>query len=624
MRKVLSIFMSICIIASVFTGVCAVDYGEELKNAPQKSYEQKFSDVETKHWAFGYIAEMVERGVLNGYPDGKFYPDSQVTRAEFAKIMTTAAGLSFKKPTSQIFADVAISEWYAPYVHTAKEYLSAYTQNGASYYLPNTPALREDIAVALVKLKGYSTTGADVTALQRMFSDYRSISQNARVYVATAVENGLISGYDDGTFRGQNSITRAEAATLLWRAYQYGNDNKTYDDIASTDNTTPSKDNASSDKNQDASNDNAKREDEEPIVEIEERKPYVMRKLASANLSGSSTATYDDDNIYYIDEDDNCIYQIKISNGKKTKYLDTNQLTYRKTEKYESEVAEVVTKTVETGEYEEVEEEITETVVDEETGEETEVTKIVKKQVPITEEVTDVEFKTVIEEVTVAEYTSYIPQQVFYDRVNNKLLLNGYYEKVVEAGKSPQNNKYKFIYDITDKKNKILCKVNDSIRYDGYIQTALNSDYIILSFFNYVYKLDVSNGEVEYFDLHRSYTDITDTLKYGNNLFSIDSCIYQYDFNENASKIISSRIFYNSIGMKDDCYYFWDNEGRIFKVSVRNLMVTILDINTLSENVDFEDMGNMRNIDEKFFVVDDDTMIFYDTQMKAFRILEKN
>ena len=194
MKKLLSTLISICIFASLSTSAYAIEYGKELENVLTRAYEQKFSDVPTNHWAFTYISEMAERGVLSGYPDGKFYPDSQVTRAEFAKIMTTAVGLSVTQPTAQFFADVQITEWYAPYVHTAKEYLSAYSQGGASYYLPNIPALREDIAVALVKLKGYSTAGADLSMLERMFSDYQSISDNAKIYVSTAIENGLISG----------------------------------------------------------------------------------------------------------------------------------------------------------------------------------------------------------------------------------------------------------------------------------------------------------------------------------------------------------------------------------------------------------------------------------------------
>ena len=626
MKKLLSIIMSICICIGISANVYAVDYGEELKNAPTKTYTQKFSDVPENHWAFTYVSEMAERGVLSGYPDGKFYPESQVTRAEFAKIMTTAAGLSLTQPTMQIFADVLITDWYAPYVHTAKDYLSAYTQNGSSYYLPNTPALREDIAVALVKLKGYSTTGADMTAIQRMFSDYQSISEGAKIYVATAITNGLISGYSDGTFRGQNSITRAEAATLLWRAYQYGNANKTYGNTSNTV-TNNTSTNTPAISNSDSTQSNS------TVVE-DIKKPYIMKKLASANLEDVSLATMDEDNnIYYIDTEDNCVYKVSVSNGSKSKYLDTNKLSYTETEEQENEIVEEVTKTVETGEYKEIEEEITETVIDEETGEETQVTKTVKKQVPITEEVTQEVIKTVIEEVTVAEYTSFVPTQVFYDKVNDKLLLNGYYENLVESGNSPENDKYYFVYDITNKTNKI-CLTYDkiSLTYDishenYYIHTALNSDYLVFYKSNrtYGYRVDINTGLSERISVGFGGTSPISALKYGNNLYwLLGATIYQYDFNEDNFNEITERISHSSFGMKDACYYFWNSVDNMFKISVRNKTTTVLDINTKSENVEFEDMGNMRNIDKKFFVVDDETFVFYDTNMKAFRILKKN
>ena len=167
---------------------------------------------------YDYFFEMNVRGVLSGYPNGYFYPENYVTRAEFAKIMTVASGLPLDYDSYNAYTDVNQNDWYYPYVLTARYYLCGYTMNGSIYYLPETNALREDIAVALVKLKGYDTTGYDESILKAMFTDYQSISDDAKPYVATALEKGLISGYEDNTFRGQNSITRAEAATLLWRA----------------------------------------------------------------------------------------------------------------------------------------------------------------------------------------------------------------------------------------------------------------------------------------------------------------------------------------------------------------------------------------------------------------------
>lgn len=223
----LSLAMMLSAISPAFAAV--VNYGDELTNMPNKNYTQKFSDVPSSFWAFNYIAEMAERNVLSGYPDGKFYPNKNVTRAEFAKIMTAAAGLDISNSGYSSYEDVDYTDWCSPYIEAARYYLSGYVSNGKSYYMPNNNALREDIAVALVKLKGYDTTGFDLSLLQTMFSDWKSISTGAQPYVAVAVEQELISGYDDGTFKGQQGITRAEAATLLWRAYQYGNNNKDFE-----------------------------------------------------------------------------------------------------------------------------------------------------------------------------------------------------------------------------------------------------------------------------------------------------------------------------------------------------------------------------------------------------------
>lgn len=224
MKKLISILLTAVMISS--QTAFAVEYGEELKNAPTREYSQTFTDVPESHWAFSYIGELVSDGVLDGYMDGKFRPENNVTRAEFAKIMVTAAGLNTTTAQASTFEDVNLTDWYSPYIETAKDFLTGYKYGGSAMYLPNKAALREDIAVALVKLKGYDVSIADLGMLQVMFSDYDSISESAKRYVAVAVERGLVSGYNDGTFKGQQSITRAEAAALIWRANQYGSDNK--------------------------------------------------------------------------------------------------------------------------------------------------------------------------------------------------------------------------------------------------------------------------------------------------------------------------------------------------------------------------------------------------------------
>lgn len=225
--RFIALTMSVMII--FITPAFAVNYGDELKNSPNHTYTVKFSDVDSNYWAYSYIMEMVNRGVLNGYPNGKFYPDKYITRAELAKILTIASGLSITDAKDAGFSDVGDNDWFKPYVNAAANYLNGYNVFGSLMYIPQRDAIREDLAVALVKLKGYDIYGRDESILSTMFTDADSISGDAKAYIATALEKGLISGYEDDTFRGQNSITRAEASALLWRAYQYGNGNKNFD-----------------------------------------------------------------------------------------------------------------------------------------------------------------------------------------------------------------------------------------------------------------------------------------------------------------------------------------------------------------------------------------------------------
>lgn len=337
MKKLVSIILSIVILSTTMVTALAVNYGEEYQALPTPEVKQQFSDVPKTHWAFSYIAEMANRGVINGYPDGTFLPDNQVQRAEFAKIMVSAAGLRVVNNNISSFNDVYTSDWYCPYVECAKDYLTGYSTNSGMIYKPETPALREDIAVALVKLKGYDISLADVSILN-MFTDNYSISESAKKYVAVAVERGIISGYEDKTFRGQSTISRAEAATLLWRAFQYGNDNKITDTPTTQDkpstkpntpsttpNTTPTETPNVSEPTTQPNN-----TPDTPAEPTVEQKKYKIDTLVNANITGNIpayTTSNDSDTIYYVS--DNKIYSANIQTKKQEQLFDISSLETR-------------------------------------------------------------------------------------------------------------------------------------------------------------------------------------------------------------------------------------------------------------------------------------------------------
>ena len=304
-----------------------------------KDYPQRFYDVSKDHWAFGYIAELVDRGAINGYEDGSYKPGNTVSRAEWAKIMVVAANRNIGDTTSS-FYDMADNHWANPYVNAAKQFMTSY--EGGAAFRPDIAALREDVTVALVKLKGYDADDVDFSYIAD-FSDQDSISASCKRYVAVAVEKGLINGFEDGTFRGQGTLTRAEAATLLWRAFQKGNDDKVVD----APNTKPENDkvvDTSNDKPDAKPDDAAEKPDsneistDKPVTEPD-KEAYIVDTITKANITGKGPYggvadadgdyhyTMDDNNnLYYVDSGANKVVKVNIYTKSKEDVIDISAI----------------------------------------------------------------------------------------------------------------------------------------------------------------------------------------------------------------------------------------------------------------------------------------------------------
>lgn len=176
-----------------------------------------FRDVSAGYWAYGAIMDMAYRGIINGYPDGTFRPDQPVTRQEFAAIMVRALGFNMIYPSSPTFIDMDRHHWAYPYVETSKEYLMGQrTPDGRWIYRPEEYAIREEIAVAMVKAKRLDSQSVNERILDK-YTDVYLVSPTYRRYVAKAIESGIMVGYAN-TFNPQGVLTRAQAAVLIYNA----------------------------------------------------------------------------------------------------------------------------------------------------------------------------------------------------------------------------------------------------------------------------------------------------------------------------------------------------------------------------------------------------------------------
>ncbi|NLC08249.1 MAG: hypothetical protein GX755_09860 [Syntrophomonadaceae bacterium] len=170
--------------------------------------EQQLTDL-TGHWAAANINKLVAKGAIQGYPDGQFKPNNQITRAEFATVVVKAYQLPAK--SGKVFDDTA-NHWAKEYIATAA---AAGLVNGydSTKFGPNDPVTREQMAVMIVKANQLKPTSASYT-----FADGADIADWAKDAVMTASENNLITGYPDNTFKPKGQATRAEAVTLIVKA----------------------------------------------------------------------------------------------------------------------------------------------------------------------------------------------------------------------------------------------------------------------------------------------------------------------------------------------------------------------------------------------------------------------
>lgn len=199
---------SICVV-----GQSTDEQEEEDPSEPEIPVEL-FSDVPENNWAFPYVMALYERGIVSGGGDGRFYPEKQVTRAEFVKMLAGVAGAKVSLQKSTQFKDVPRDSWFAPYVAWAYE--KGITKGiTETEFGPHALITREQMATLVVRLCEKQKIDLQKIQNRIAFTDESSIADYAKKAVGEVQRAGLISGYPDGTFLPKANAKRHEAAKVL-------------------------------------------------------------------------------------------------------------------------------------------------------------------------------------------------------------------------------------------------------------------------------------------------------------------------------------------------------------------------------------------------------------------------
>lgn len=179
---------------------------------------KSFGDL-AGHWSQPYVEILANKLVVDGVSDTSFEPDRNISRAEFAALVVRSLGLG-QGTYSGEFNDVNSGAWYAGVVGAAvKAHIIDGYEDGT--FRPDAQISREELAAMVVRAMNYAGLSTEVSSdeqssLLGKFTDASSIVW-AQKEIAAAIHSGIIEGMTESTIGAAQHATRAQSATMLKR-----------------------------------------------------------------------------------------------------------------------------------------------------------------------------------------------------------------------------------------------------------------------------------------------------------------------------------------------------------------------------------------------------------------------
>lgn len=179
-----------------------------------------FSDVSSDSWYYDSVSYVAEKDYMNGTSATTFEPNGNMTRAMFATVISRVAGAEVDNSAVSEFTDVESGKWYTGAIEWGVEndLLNGY---GNGLFGTNNSITRQDICTLTQRfLNWYCEQNNCTLAVDpkvESFTDAASIADYAKEAVEFCRDAGLLTGYEDGSFRPLGTATRAEIAAVIER-----------------------------------------------------------------------------------------------------------------------------------------------------------------------------------------------------------------------------------------------------------------------------------------------------------------------------------------------------------------------------------------------------------------------
>lgn len=181
-------------------------------------YRGAFGDVPESHWAGNYIRVLAAKNIAEGVGNNLFNPGRYVTRAEFTKMLVKALNLKTSDYTG-IFIDVPAQAWHAPYIEAAAR-AGIVQGTGNGRFAPDSVITREQMAVMVMNAYCYANgrnTGDIAKGYDGKLTDIGNASKWAIDSIKAAYAEKIITGTLSGVYMLAGFSQRDQAAAVIAR-----------------------------------------------------------------------------------------------------------------------------------------------------------------------------------------------------------------------------------------------------------------------------------------------------------------------------------------------------------------------------------------------------------------------
>ncbi|MBI5078399.1 S-layer homology domain-containing protein [Candidatus Saganbacteria bacterium] len=169
-----------------------------------------FTDIPEDFWARKPIEYLATLGIMDGYADGTFHPEKEMSRADLAVLLVKAKGFKVTEGVKIKFSDVFSQGFTAPYISMAVErkYISGYPDGT---FRPEERITRAEAAQILARFSGLYVKAQ----VQKEAFSGLPVSHWASPAVAATKESGFFEYLSGRDFEPDKFLTRAEMAEII-------------------------------------------------------------------------------------------------------------------------------------------------------------------------------------------------------------------------------------------------------------------------------------------------------------------------------------------------------------------------------------------------------------------------